>query len=263
MRVLDHEMRAPLATSLMQIRAAEAAMGNDNSIDSARAALAAAASRLNTLSLVVRRTIQLETKNQIDLFPERIDLRQFATDLLRRMRATGTTAWSRVEIRAREAVVGDWDPTAVEQVLENLLSNALKFGREAPVVLTIAPEDHGVRFSVEDEGSGIESKYRERIFGRFVRDPSARAIPGLGIGLWVVRHLIRAHGGRLLLRSRPGKGTVVDVWLPQLASYSASPASKLVAPTSWSQAILGRRASVGPMRSKPCSAANRTRSPTL
>jgi signal transduction histidine kinase len=269
MRLLEHEMRTPLATSLIQLSAVEAAMGDVGALDSAKAALAGAARQIRTLSLIVRRAVEIESEQPIVLFPQRVDLGQLVTDFLVRLRATGLTLWSRIEVKMTKALVGSWDPAAIEQILENLLSNALKFGEGGPVVLTVAPDRGGARLSVRDAGVGIDLKDRERIFARFERGPSARGIAGLGIGLWVVRHLIRAHGGSVLVRSRPGKWTVFDVWLPQLALYPispmspTSPASRSLSSAACSAPALDRRGSKGPMRKSPCSAAKRTRSPTL
>lgn len=217
--VLEHEIRTPLATSLMQIDAAQSAIGDPRS--PAHSALAGAARQLRALSLIVRRAVQLETEHRVDLFPQRVDLAHVAADLMSRLHATGSTWWSRIEVRATKALVGRWDPSAVEQILENLLTNALKFGKDAPVLLTITRTKGGARLSVRDAGMGIEPKYRERIFGRFAKAPSSRGVAGLGIGLWVVRHLIHAHGGRVAVRSRPGRWTVLDVWLPQLTGEVA------------------------------------------
>jgi signal transduction histidine kinase len=260
MTVLEHEMRTPLATSLLQLSAAEAAMSESGALDSAKAALAGAARQIRTLSMIVRRAVQIESAQPIELFPQMVDLGQVVKEFLVRLRSTGATLWSRIEVRAAKALWGAWDPAAIEQILENLLSNAIKFGEGRPIVVTVAATRGGARLSVRDAGVGIEAKDRERIFGRFARGPSARNVAGLGIGLWVVRHLIHAHGGRVLARSRPGKWTVLDVWLPQLA---LCPASTSLSSASCAAPALDRRGSKGPMRKSPCSAAKRTKSPTL
>jgi signal transduction histidine kinase len=262
MRVIEHEMRTPLATSLLHLSAAEAFIGDAATVDSAKAALAGAARQLRTLSMIVRRAVQIESAQPIDLHPQRVDLGELVRELLLRLRATGATIWSRIELKTAKGpgLVGEWDPAAVEQILENLLSNALKFGEGRPVVLTVTPERGGARLSVRDAGPGIEAKDRARIFARFERGPSARGIDGHGIGLWVVRHLIQAHGGRVDVRSRPGKWTVFDVFLPQIALY---PASASLSSSSCSAPALERRGSKGPMRRSPLPAAKRTRSPTL
>lgn len=218
LRVLDHELRTPLAASLLQLDAAEAAIGGAGPPEHAKAAVATAARQLRTLSTIVARAIQLETARRIDLHPQHIDLRQVVTDFMTRVQGTRSTWWSRIELKASRALVGRWDPAAFEQILENLLSNALKYGKDAPVRVTVTPARGGARLSVRDAGIGIEPKHRERIFGRFARAPSARGIAGMGIGLWVVRHLIDAHGGSVDVRSCPGQWTVLDVWLPQLGA---------------------------------------------
>jgi signal transduction histidine kinase len=260
MRVLEHEMRTPLATSLLHLSAAEAAIGDTTTLESAKAAVAGAARQIRTLSLIVRRAVQIESEQPIDLYPQRLDLTELVRDFMVRLRATAATLWSRIDVKVADGLVGDWDPAAIEQILENLLSNALKFGEGRPVVLTVAPVRGGARFSVRDAGVGIEAKDRERIFSRYERGDSARGIAGHGIGLWVVRHLIRAHGGHVLVRSRPGKWTIFDVYLPELALY---PASASLSRTACSAPALDRRGSKGPMRKSPLSAAKRTRSPTL
>jgi signal transduction histidine kinase len=270
MRVLEHEMRTPLATSLIHLSAAEAAIGDTTALESAKAAVAGAARQIRTLSLIVRRAVQIESEQPIDLYPQRVDLAEVVRDFMERLRATGATLWSRIEVKVAKGLVGQWDAGAIEQILENLLSNALKFGERRPVVLTVAPVRGGARFSVRDAGVGIEAKDRERIFARFERADSARGIAGHGIGLWVVRHLIQAHGGRVLVRSRPRKWTIVEVFLPELpvlpalpAAYPVVPASASLSSGSGAAAALERRGSKGPMRRSPLSAAKRTRSPTL
>jgi signal transduction histidine kinase len=260
MRVIEHEMRTPLATSLIHLSAAEAAIGDAGAVDSAKAALAGAARQLRTLSMIVRRAVQIESEQPIDLYPQRLDLAELVNDFMVRLRATGATLWSRIEVKVGKGLWGEWDPAAVEQILDSLLSNALKFGEGRPVVLTVTPGRGGARLSVRDAGVGIEAKDRARIFARFERGPSARGIAGHGIGLWVARHLIQAHGGRVDVRSRPGKWTVFDVWLPQIALY---PASASLSSSSCSAPPLDRRGSKGPMRKRPLPAAKRTRSPTL
>jgi signal transduction histidine kinase len=216
LRVIEHEMRTPLAASLLQLDAAEAAIGSAASAEHVKVAVASAARQVRGLSMIVARAIQLETERRVDLFPQRVDLRQVVRDFMARVRATRSAWWSRVELKASRALVGRWDPSAFEQILDNLLSNALKYGKDAPVRVSVTPARGGARLLVRDAGIGIEPKHRERIFGRFARAPSARGIGGMGIGLWVVRHLIQAHGGHVDVRSRPGRWTVLDVWLPQI-----------------------------------------------
>lgn len=259
-RVLEHELRTPLATSLIQLSAAETALDSSEP-KAVRASIEGAARQLRTLSTIIRRVVQIENDEPLDLYPQRIDLGQLVVDFVGRRRI-GARGSSLIAVRAQKGLVGDWDAAAVEQILENLLSNALKFGEGRPVLLTVAATRGGARLCVKDTGAGIDAKDRDRIFGRFARGSSTSGIAGMGVGLWVVQHLVRAHGGRVLVRSRPGKGTIVEIALPQLVFYPAS-ASRSIDAASGGANVLVLRDSNGPMRSSPCSAAKRTRSPTL
>jgi signal transduction histidine kinase len=214
--MLEHEMRTPLAAALMQLSVVELAMRSGGpSLERAQGMLYGARRQIVGLLQILRRMMEIQTQGQIDLHRETVDLARLATDLVERARSTNRTTWSRVEIASAEAVVGSWDPSALEQILQNLLSNALKFSKGAPVKLTVsATRGGGARIEVQDHGIGIAAQDQERIFGLFQRTDCAQAIAGQGIGLWVVHRLVQAHNGRIEIRSEEGAGATFVVWLP-------------------------------------------------
>jgi len=133
-------------------------------------------------------------------------------------------------------VVGD--PERLAQVLDNLLSNALRYtdpGGE--VAVTLETRDAEAVVAVSDSGIGIAPEYRDRIFDRFWRSPEARtrASEGSGVGLALLSELVRAHDGRVAVASEPGRGTTFSVFLPlgpppdAMASRRAAP----VVPDRW------------------------------
>ena len=127
----------------------------------------------------------------------------------------------RVEVDA--GVSGFWDRDAVEQIVVNLVSNAIKFGAKKPVILSGGIEDGDVALRVRDHGVGISEADRARIFCRFERavrqgDLGDRA--GFGLGLWIARQLARAHGGEIDVDSEPGRGSVFTVRLPSVLEPS-------------------------------------------
>jgi signal transduction histidine kinase len=111
-------------------------------------------------------------------------------------------------------VHGRWDRGQLEQLVHNLLGNALKFGRGLPVRIAVGAAHGGVLLAVQDEGIGIDPVDHERIFECFARAVPGREYQGLGIGLWLVREIVVAHGGRVSVESRPGEGARFEVWLP-------------------------------------------------
>jgi signal transduction histidine kinase len=111
-------------------------------------------------------------------------------------------------------LVGWWDGFRMEQVVTNLLANALKYGAGKPVEVSVGAEGRLARLTVRDHGIGLEPEDAERIFERFERASSATSYAGLGLGLYIVRQIVALHGGAIHVDSRPGDGAAFTVDLP-------------------------------------------------
>ncbi len=119
-----------------------------------------------------------------------------------------------IRVRGVRPVIGAWDSNRLEQVLLNLLSNAVKFGPGKPVEVGISRDRGLAKISVKDYGIGIEPADQSKIFRRFERAAAARDYGGLGLGLYVARKIVRAHGGTIGVQSRPGHGSEFIVRMP-------------------------------------------------
>ncbi len=114
-----------------------------------------------------------------------------------------------------ERVEGRWDPRRIEQILGNLLANAVRYGAGAPVEVALDPSDERVVITVRDHGIGIPAAEHRRIFERFTQVSTEKVTGGLGLGLWLTERLVQAMGGRVLLTSAPGEGAAFTVELPR------------------------------------------------
>lgn len=114
-------------------------------------------------------------------------------------------------------VVGSWDGSRIDQVLTNLIANALKYGAGEPVTVTLEATEAVARILVEDRGIGVAAADHERIFGRFERSEAARNFGGLGLGLWIARQIVASHGGTISVESAAGMGSRFTVTLPRLS----------------------------------------------
>jgi signal transduction histidine kinase len=111
-------------------------------------------------------------------------------------------------------VVGSWDRLRVETVVTNLVSNALKFGGGKPVEVSLRRAGEVARLSVTDRGIGIAPEEQGRIFEKFECAVPRRHYGGFGLGLWIVRQLVVAHGGTVRVDSQEGHGSTFTVDLP-------------------------------------------------
>jgi signal transduction histidine kinase len=110
-------------------------------------------------------------------------------------------------------VPGQFDAVRVGQIVGNLLSNAVKYGAGEPIRVSVRRSGAQAEIAVADQGAGIDEAEQQRIFDRFERGEPPR--PGsYGLGLWIVRELLRLHGGSISVRSAPNAGTTFTVTLP-------------------------------------------------
>ena len=113
------------------------------------------------------------------------------------------------------AVVGRWDQSRLDQVITNLVSNAIKYGDCKPIDVSVDGDDGPARWSSSAiTASASRPHDHERIFGRFERAASSRNYGGIGLGLWIVKQIIDALGGTVSVESTPGDGSTFRVELP-------------------------------------------------
>jgi signal transduction histidine kinase len=149
--------------------------------------------------------------------PESVDFAATLADLVSASRATADRKGIRLDVTvAPDAMSLCADPTALRQVVGNLVENAVRHTSTGSVTLFAARENGGVIVGVRDTGCGIASEHLPRIFERFYRvDPArSREQGGTGLGLSIVKHLVDAHGGRVRAESTLNAGTTITAWFP-------------------------------------------------
>lgn len=145
-----------------------------------------------------------------------MDLGQTVRELVTQFKGEAEEKGYKLGVEVTSEVVGTWDPGRIEQVVRNLISNALKYGEGKPIQIFVGldPTKTQALFIVKDRGMGISSDLQEKIFKRFERAIRARNISGLGLGLYITRQIVEAHGGRITVRSRLGQGAIFTVEIP-------------------------------------------------
>jgi signal transduction histidine kinase len=213
--VAAHELRTPLTAlqlDLASLARAHGARGDDATAGKLKRALQQA-ERLGKLSDglvdVARLSMGLIVLQYVDL-----DLRELVTTMLDRHRAQAERAGCVIALGAGQPLPGRWDRARIEQALSNLLSNAIKYGAGHPIEIDVDNWEATARVTVTDHGIGIAAHDAKRIFERFERAAPSRHYGGLGLGLYVAREIVQAHGGSILVASEPRAGATFTVLLP-------------------------------------------------
>ncbi len=222
--VASHELRTPLSTLQLQIqmllqpprRAPQAVLSREQM----QPKLEMAFKQIERLTRLIEELMDVSriTAGRLRLELTEIDLAAVVRDVVGRLGEEAGRTHSSVDVRAVTPVVGMWDLMRVEQVVTNLLTNAFKFGRGKPIDITV--EDRGSigRLVVVDHGIGIAPEDLERIFYRYEQATSSHAVGGLGLGLYIARQIIEAHGGTILVDSQRGAGSTFTIDLPRGAA---------------------------------------------
>jgi signal transduction histidine kinase len=156
------------------------------------------------------------TTGKLILAPTSFDLADLVRETVETFAAAARHAGTWIHCNAPAPLLGTWDRLAMEQIIDNLVSNAIKYGAQRPVEICAEDHEDNVCIRVRDYGPGIPVDARSRIFGRFERavGPDERR-SGFGVGLWVVGQLVNAMGGTIRVDDAPGGGSVFTVTLPR------------------------------------------------
>src|SRR5258708_5862434 len=213
----SHELRSPLTVLKLQTTLLHRQLAKQGLQDVAPA-LSNMEVQLNAITRLVEELLDVSKiqAGRLEYLQETVDLDALLQEIADTMQQTHPSHTILGHGAVQASLIGDRDPLA--QVFTNLLSNAIKYSPDAQTVemdLSASPESVTIR--VRDHGLGIPREQREKIFERFYRaaGPQQRAIPALGMGLYIVAEIIERHGGTIVVDSEVGKGSTFTVTLPR------------------------------------------------
>ena len=217
--VASHELRTPLTALKLQLDSLHRLLGRsagraDPRIEKKVTAALRQADRMSHLIdglLDVSRIAMGRFRLELSEF----DLVTVVREVCRRFQDEAEGASTPVDLAAPHSVLGRWDRLRLEQVLGNLLGNALKYGIGKPVHIRLTATEESVSLVVRDQGIGIAQHDLLRIFERFERAVPLRNYGGLGLGLYVTHQIAEAHHGTISVTSTPGEGATFVVTLPR------------------------------------------------
>jgi signal transduction histidine kinase len=221
MSMVSHEMRTPLNTLYLetQLRKMQLERGNMAAFGAEQLQRMVARDDRQIQSIIRLIDDMLDVSRirsgKLSLRPGWVELSGLLRRLVQDLTPQASIAGSSITLDAPTPVSGWWDEFRIEQIVVNLLTNALRYGAAQPVTVTLHVEQDQVRVDVRDQGAGVAPEHQQTIFEPYERGAGTSAPAGLGLGLYISRQLAEVHEGSLTLRSSLGEGSVFTLTLPR------------------------------------------------
>ena len=220
MSIVSHEVRTPLNGLILETQLRKLHLARNNAdaftLDKMHAMVERDERQINSLIRLIEDMLDVSRirTGKLSIRPSRFDLSQLVGNLLQNFAQQIEAAETEVSFTATEPVEGQWDEFRIEQVVSNLLTNALRYGGKSPVQVRVYREGNEARVEVADQGIGISEENQKRIFQQFERVSAKTVVAGLGLGLFISEQIVAAHGGSIVVESRINEGALFRVCLP-------------------------------------------------
>jgi signal transduction histidine kinase len=219
LEIASHEFRTPLNSLRLQVQALQSHVEHLNEAamrDWLRKSLPMMDRQTSGLSHLVQmlRDVSLIQAGRLAPKLETVRLDLLVTEAIGGLSEKLERAGCQLVLQLAGPLLGRWDPRQIKQIIANVMSNAVKFGAGHPIEVSVHSQRDCVVVEVQDHGPGISKEAQSVIFDLFARAVSTRHFGGLGLGLYITREIVRAHGGSIRIDSEPGAGARVVVSLP-------------------------------------------------
>ena len=220
MSIVSHEVRTPLNGLILETQLRKMHLARDNAaaftMDKMQAMVERDERQIQSLIRLIEDMLDVSRirTGKLSIRPNEFDLSRLVTTLVHTFASQINAAQSSINLRAEKPVVGQWDEFRIEQVVSNLLTNALRYGAKSPIDVSVYAEGKRAVVEVRDQGIGISEENQQRIFLQFERVTAKHAVAGLGLGLFISEQIVAAHHGEITVHSALGEGALFRVSLP-------------------------------------------------
>jgi signal transduction histidine kinase len=225
-QMASHDLRQPLAVLHMQARellldSSQGRIPDREGLVRGLEQIGRQATRANAFMNYLLDVSRLDSGG-LQMSLQEVDFAEIVLGVTQRFADSLAQSGSALSVALPDRAVGLWDPVRLEQVVANLLGNAIKYGLGQPIVVSLELTCADALLRVRDSGIGISPEHLSNVFERGWRGSEGAFGKGFGLGLWIVRELVRALDGEVKVESKPGEGSTFTVCLPRKLPAAAS-----------------------------------------
>lgn len=218
--IASHELKTPLTSLQLQNQMMMRKITKDEepvSVDDWKSFLKRDFKQLERLGRLINDMLDISRINSGNLSIQKasFDLGSVVLDVVQITKDQFIDSGVEIQHHIQEGIEVTWDQFRIEQVISNLLINAIKYGNRKPIDITVKDDKDFAYMIFSDHGIGVQEKDLQRIFQRFERAVPAKEISGMGLGLHIVKEIVERHGGQVSVHSESGKGSTFTVKLPK------------------------------------------------
>jgi PAS domain S-box-containing protein len=212
--VAAHELRNPLNVFLLTMQLLYRLSETPTRFAQTRGLIEKTRKQLGRMSQLVDRLLDVTRirAGTFELYREKFELGGLLNEVVGRFKSEDAAI--AIALKLDAVIEGEWDRIRIDQAVTNLISNAAKYGMQKPIEVSARVDGDEMAITVRDQGPGISAEDQQRIFDRFERLAEPLGNRGLGLGLWITRQIVQAHGGTILVESELGKGATFVMKLP-------------------------------------------------
>lgn len=218
--IASHELKTPLTSIKLQTQLTQIAAAKGDPLAYSPERMKKFVSQIdkqaNRLTNLIEDMLDVSkiSLGKLTLDKESCSLNRLIQESLESLSDLISQSGNQIILQLEDDINANVDHFRIEQVIINLLTNAIKYGEGKPITIALLKNGQNISLSVADQGMGIAQEHQERIFDRFERAVTAKNISGLGLGLYITKQIVQAHDGNILVRSSPNEGACFIVNLP-------------------------------------------------
>lgn len=218
--IASHELKTPLTSILLALQYSlrHLNQNEDKDIAKVKNALETGITQTRRLSALMNDLLNISviSTGNLKIEKEEADLVQIIKDAISGVQLQIERKHIKINFKSnKQIVIGNWDKVRLGEVFSNLISNAIKYGKNKPINISLKAEKKYIIIKVVDRGIGISNDDMKNVFEIFRRTSASKDYKGIGVGLYISKEIIAAHNGEIILESKPDKGSKFTLKLPR------------------------------------------------